>query len=163
LTLRRGAWDLSATFFGTFGNKIFDVQKEWYVFRNFNTNVRQDILTNSWTPTNLNAKYPILDINDNFSHAISSFYVENGSYVRLRNLQIGWTVPPALISWLPAGRVYVQAENLFTITGYPGLDPALPPANFFGPAGDLRDQYFGIDRGSYPTNRTFTVGINTTF
>lgn len=163
LTVRRGAWDVSATFFGTFGNKIFDVQKEFYVFRNFNTNVRKDILTDSWTPSNLNAKYPILDVADNFSHAISSFYVESGSYVRLRNLQIGWTVPPALISWLPVGRVYLQAENLFTITGYPGLDPALPAANFFGPAGDLRDQYRGIDRGSYPSSRTFTVGINTTF
>ena len=163
LTVRRGAWDLSATFFGTFGNKIFDVQKEWYVFRNFNTNVRQDLLTDSWTPQNLNAKYPILDIADNFSHAISSFYVEDGSYVRLRNLQIGWAVPPGLIAWLPSGRIYLQAENLFTITGYPGLDPALPAANFFGPAGDLRDQYRGVDRGTYPSSRTFTVGINTTF
>jgi TonB-linked SusC/RagA family outer membrane protein len=163
LTVRRGAWDLSATFFGTFGNKIFDVQKEWYVFRNFNTNVRKDLLTDSWTPSNLNAKYPILDVADNFSHAISSFYVEDGSYVRLRNLQIGWTVPPGLISWLPSGRVYLQAENLFTITGYNGLDPSLPAANIFGPAGDIRDQYRGVDRGTYPTSRTFTVGINTTF
>jgi TonB-linked SusC/RagA family outer membrane protein len=163
LTVRRGAWDLSATVFGTFGNKIFDVQKEWYVFRNFNTNVRKDLLTDSWTPSNLNAKYPILDINDNFSHAISSFYVEDGSYVRLRNLQIGWTVPPGLIAWLPSGRIYLQAENLFTITGYNGLDPSLPAANTFGPAGDLRDQYRGIDRGTYPSSRTITVGINTTF
>jgi TonB-linked SusC/RagA family outer membrane protein len=162
-TVRRGAFDLSATLFGTFGNKIFDVQKEWYVFRNFNTNVRKDLLTDSWTPSNLNAKYPILDVNDNFSHAISSFYVENGSYVRLRNLQLGWTVPPGLIAWLPNGRIYLQAENLFTITGYPGLDPSLPAASIFGPAGDLRDQYRGVDRGSYPTSRTLTVGINTTF
>jgi hypothetical protein len=163
LSVRHGAWDVSATLFGTFGNKIFDVQKEFYVFRNFNTNVRKDLLTDSWTPQNLNAKYPILDANDNSSHAISSFYVENGSYVRLRNLQIGYTVPPGLIAWLPAGRIYLQAENLFTITGYPGLDPALPAANVFGPAGDIRDQYRGIDRGSYPSSRTFTVGINTTF
>jgi TonB-linked SusC/RagA family outer membrane protein len=163
LTVRHGAFDVSATLFGTFGNKIFDVQKEWYVFRNFNTNVRTDLLTDSWTPSNLNAKYPILDVNDNFSHAISSFYVEDGSYVRLRNLQIGYTVPPGLIAWLPSGRVYLQVENLFTITGYNGLDPSLPAANIYGAAGDIRDQYRGIDRGTYPTSRTFTVGINTTF
>jgi hypothetical protein len=163
LTVRRGNWDLSATLFGTFGNKIFDVEKEFYVFRNFNTNVRKDLLTDSWTPQNLNAKYPIMDINDNFSHGISSFYVEDGSYVRLRNLQLGWTVPPGLIAWLPSGRIYLQAENLFTITGYPGLDPALPPASVFGPGGDQRDQYRAVDRGSYPTSRTLTVGINTTF
>jgi hypothetical protein len=57
----------------------------------------------------------------------------------------------------------VQAENLFTITGYPGLDPALPAANVGGAAGDVRDQYRGIDRGSYPSNRTFSIGMVTTF
>jgi TonB-linked SusC/RagA family outer membrane protein len=163
LTLRRGQWDLSATVFGTFGNDIFDVQKEFYVFRNFSTNVRKDLLTDSWTPQNTNAKYPQLDVNDNFSHAISSYYVENGSYVRLRVVQLGYTLPPATISWMPSARIYVQAENLFTITGYPGLDPALPAANITGSAGDIRDQYRGIDRGSYPSNRTITVGISTTF
>jgi TonB-linked SusC/RagA family outer membrane protein len=163
LTLRRGAWDLSATLFGTFGNQIFDVQKEFYVFRNFSTTVRKDLLTDSWTPQNPNAKYPRLDASDNFSNALSSFYIEDGSYVRLRSLQLGYTIPPAWIRWIPASRVYVQAENLFTITGYPGLDPALPAANIFGPAGDIRDQYRGVDRGTYPSNRTIIFGITTSF
>lgn len=161
--VRRGDWDLSATFFGTFGNEIFDVQKEFYVFRNFSTNVRRDLLTDSWTPTNQNAKYPRLDINDNYSHALSSFYVEDGSYVRLRNLQLGYSIPPSWIRWVQATKVYVQAENLFTFTGYNGLDPALPAANVFGPAGDIRDQYRGIDRGTYPSNRTFSIGFITNF
>lgn len=163
LAVRRGDWDLSATFFGTFGNEIFDVQKEFYVFRNFSTNVRKDLLTDSWTPTNQGAKYPRLDVNDNYSHAISSFYIEDGSYVRLRNLQLGYSIPPSWIRWIQATKVYVQAENLFTMTGYPGLDPALPAANIFGPAGDIRDQYRGIDRGTYPSNRTFSIGIITNF
>ncbi len=190
LSLRHGAWDISATLFGTFGNKIFDVQKEFYVFRNFSTNVRSDMLDNSatldgfcapvpppagsppGTPgtypcpgqlTNPDAKYPRLDVNDAFSRQISSYYVESGSYVRLRNLQIGFTVPPAWIRWIPAARIYVQAENLFTITGYNGLDPALPAANFTGAAGDIRDQYRGVDRGAYPSSRTITFGISTTF
>jgi TonB-linked SusC/RagA family outer membrane protein len=163
LGYRRGNWDVSTTVFGTFGNKIFDVQKEFYVFRNFSTNVRKDMLTNSWTPSNLDAKYPRLDVNDNYSHAISSYYVEDGSYVRLRNLQLGYNVPSSMSQWLSASRVYVQVENLFTITGYDGLDPALPAANVFGPAGDIRDQYRGIDRGVYPSNRTFSVGLVTSF
>ena len=169
------AFDVSATVFGTFGNDIFDVQKEFYVFRNFSTNVRRDLLTNSWEPVdpsvprdqyvakNPNAKYPILDQNDNFSRALSSFYVEDGSYVRLRNLQVGYTIPTSFARWLSAARVYLQAENLFTITGYEGLDPALPAANVFGPAGDIRDQYRGVDRGTYPSSRTFSVGIVTSF
>ena len=162
-TARRGAWDLSATVFGTFGNEIFDVQKEFYVFRNFSTNVRSDLLANSWTPTNLDAKYPRLDVNDVYSSALSSFYVEDGSYVRLRNVQIGYDVPPRLLRWIPAAKLYLQAENLFTITGYDGLDPALPAANVFGPAGDIRDQYRGVDRGTYPSNRVFSFGMITSF
>ncbi len=148
LGMRWGAWDFSATFFGSFGNKIWDVQ---------------DLLTDSWTPTHQDAKYPALDINDAFSVQPSTFYLENGSYVRLRNLQVGFALPPSLARWLPAARVYLQAENLLTITGYPGLDPSLPAANVTGPVGDIRDQYRGIDRGSYPTSRTISVGISTTF
>src|SRR5204863_294169 len=83
----------SGTFFGSFGNKIWDVQKEFYVFRLFNTNVRKDLLTDSWTPTHQNAKYPALDITDAFSVQPSTFYLENGSYVRLRNLQVGYALP----------------------------------------------------------------------
>jgi hypothetical protein len=57
----------------------------------------------------------------------------------------------------------VQAENLFTITGYDGLDPALAASDVNGPAGDIRDQYRGVDRGTYPSNRTFSIGIVTSF
>jgi TonB-linked SusC/RagA family outer membrane protein len=163
LGYRRGPFDLSATLFGSFGNEIFDVQKEFYVFRNFSTNVRKDLLDDSWTPQNLDAKYPQLDINDNYSHAISSYYVEDGSYMRLRNVQLAYRVPASLLRWMSATKVYVQAENLFTITDYQGLDPALPAAQVFGPAGDIRDQYRGVDRGSYPSNKTFSVGIITSF
>ena len=160
---RRGNFDISASVFGSFGNKIFDAQKDFYVFRDFSTNVRDDLLENSWTPTNLNAKYPRLDQNDTYSKAISSYYVEDGSYVRMRNIQVGWNVPASLARWVSATRVYLQAENLFTITGYNGLDPSLPNGSAFGAAGDLRDQYRGVDRGVYPSNRTFSLGITTSF
>jgi hypothetical protein len=161
---RRGNWDASATIFGTYGNKIFENQMEFYVFREFETNVRKDLLANSWTPTNLNAKYPRLDVTDNASSTISSFYVKDGSYTRLRNLQLGYTLPNAA-RYLPGARVYVQGDNLFTKTNYDGLDPALPAANTanLSAAGDTRDQYRGVDRGSYPSNRIFSVGIVTSF
>jgi hypothetical protein len=154
---------LSATVFGSYGNKIFENQMEWYVFREFETNVRKDLLTNSWTPSNPNAKYPILDQSDNFSHQLSSFYVKDGSYTRLRNLQIGWNIPPRLNRWTQSTRIYLQGENLFTITKYDGLDPVLPPPSVTGAAGDVRDQYLGVDRGSYPSNRIFSIGLVTSF
>jgi hypothetical protein len=163
LGYRRGNWDFSATVFGTFGNNIFDAQKEFYQFREFDSNVKADLLANSWRPDNLNAKYPRLDVNDNYSHAISSYYVEDGSYVRLRNLQVGYTVPANLVRWVSVSRVYVQGQNLFTQTNYTGLDPSLPAANIYGSAGDIRDQYRGVDRGTYPTSKTVTIGLTTTF
>jgi TonB-linked SusC/RagA family outer membrane protein len=178
LGLRHGNWDLSATVFATLGNKIFNQEKYWYVFRYFNTNVRKDLLSNSvvlngacndvqqicpGTVTNPSALYPRLDASDAYSRQFSSYWVESGSYMRLRNIQIGYNLPPALVRWIPAARIYLQAENLFTITGYSGLDPSLPAANVTGPAGDVRDQYLGIDQGVYPSNRTITIGISTTF
>ncbi|MGE5142948.1 MAG: SusC/RagA family TonB-linked outer membrane protein [Acidobacteriota bacterium] len=183
LGLRHGNWDLSATIFGTVGNKIFNEEKYWYVFRYFDTNVRKDLLSNSVVldgpcndvapkggvatcpgkVTNPGAKYPRLDSQDAFSRQFSSYWVENGAYLRLRNIQIGYNLPTALVRWIPAARIYLQAENLFTITGYSGLDPSLPAADVTGAAGDTRDQYRGIDQGSYPTNRIITIGISTSF
>lgn len=169
LAVRRGSFDFSATLFGTFGNEIFNSQMYWYVFRYFDTNVRADLLANSvvldagGAVTNPGAKYPRVDGSDVFSRQFSSYWVEDGSYVRLRTLQVGYNLPPAMIRWIPAARVYLQAENLFTITGYSGLDPALPAASVFNAVGDIRDQFRGVDQGTYPSNRTFTIGISTTF
>ncbi|HEX6627030.1 MAG TPA: SusC/RagA family TonB-linked outer membrane protein [Gemmatimonadaceae bacterium] len=162
LGAHRGAWDASATIFGTYGNKIFDAQKDFYVFRDFQSNVLKDRLSNSWSPTNQNAKYPILDINDLYSNKQSSYYVEDGSYTRLRNIQIGYTLPMAA-RYLSGARVYLQGDNLWTHTDYNGLDPAIPAGNQTGAAGDIRDQFMGVDRGSYPTNKVFSIGINTSF
>jgi TonB-dependent starch-binding outer membrane protein SusC len=158
-------FDVSATVFGSFGNEIFDVQKEFYVFRNFSTNVRKDLLTDSWEPNNPGAKYPQLDVNDTYSIQLSSFYVEDGSYVRLRSLQVGYSVPPRFNRFLPSGRIYLQAENLLTFTGYDGLDPELPALLNTTPAedADTRDQARGIDRGTYPNNRVFSIGFVTSF
>jgi TonB-dependent starch-binding outer membrane protein SusC len=160
--VRRGKWELSGTVFGSFGNDIWDAQKEFYIFSNFSTNVRKDRLTDSWTPENQNAKYPRIDQNDTQSSALSSFYVEDGSFVRLRNLQLAYTLPEGA-RYLRNARIYLQAENLFTITGYDGLDPALPVRDVTSGGRDVRDQYRGVDTGVYPSNRTFSIGITTSF
>ncbi len=169
LSVQRGAWSFSATMFGTFGNDIFNSQKYWYVFRYFDTNVAADRLANSvvldgtGTVTNPGAKYPRLDGSDAFSRQFSSYWIESGTYVRLRNLQVAYNLPTAVVRWIPAARVYLQAENLFTISGYDGLDPSLPAASVFSAVGDIRDQFRGVDQGNYPSSRTITVGISTTF
>jgi TonB-dependent starch-binding outer membrane protein SusC len=156
-------WDFSTGLFGTFGNEIYEVQKEFYVFRWYNSNVRRDLMANSWTPENPNAKYPRLDESDTFSRAASDFYIEDGSYVRMRSLQVGYTVPQGRFAGFGDVRMYVRGENLFTITGYPGLDPSLPAGEMTARGMDVRDQIRGIDRGAYPSNRTISVGFNVNF
>ena len=165
LGARWQAFDISATVFGSYGNQILDAQKQFYVFRNFSTNVKKDLLANSWTPTHQNAKYPRLDVSDIYSSVVSSYYVESGTYTRLRSMQLGYTIPGGMrwLGSLQGTRLYVQGDNLFTITGYEGLDPVLPAGSAYGAAGDIRDQYRGIDQGSYPSNRVFSIGVTTSF
>lgn len=154
-------FDMSLFFFGSYGNEIFNLTKEFTIFRLYSTNVYADRLTDSWTPTNTDAKYPRLDQNDQFSSAYSSFYVEDASYLRLKNLQIGYNLPKA--GWFSSMRIYIQGQNLFTLTKYSGLDPALQTINSNGPIGNRADQATGIDRGMYPANRIFSIGINANF
>lgn len=161
-------WDFASTFFASIGNDIYDVQKEFYIFRTFSTTVREDLLTESAIVENgqvtNDPKYPRIDLNDTFSGGTANqFYVEDGSYLRLRSLQVGYTLPGGIIPGLRNARIYVQGENLFTITGYDGLDPSLPARNIDSRGTDTRDQYMGIDSGSYPSNRIFSIGLNATF
>ncbi|MEZ5070931.1 MAG: hypothetical protein R2751_08175 [Bacteroidales bacterium] len=154
-------FDLSMFVFGSFGHDIFDITKEFTVFRLYNTNVRQDRLTDSWEPDNTDAKYPQLDQNDTYSMQYNSFYVEDASYVRLKNLQLGYTLPK--MSWFQNVRIFVQAQNLFTWTNYSGYDPALPSISTDGATGNQADQGMGIDRGTYPASKIFSIGINANF
>ncbi|MGN0310538.1 MAG: SusC/RagA family TonB-linked outer membrane protein, partial [Bacteroides sp.] len=93
--------------------------------------------------------------NNNDNYRISDLYVKNGNYLRIKNIQLGYTLPKAWTQQLFVQRLrlYVAAENLLTLTSYKGLDPEL--------GGDEKSN--GIDRGYYPQPRTFTVGLNLTF
>ena len=104
-------------------------------------------------------------MNDTYSYALSSYYVEDGSYIRMRSLQVGYTIPTGtrFLGSLTGTRVFLQGENLFTHTNYPGLDPALPAQLVERAAGDVRDQFRGIDQGTYPSNRVFSIGLTTSF
>lgn len=93
--------------------------------------------------------------NNNDNWRVSDLYVHNGSYARIKNIQLGYTLPSYLTQkiFIQKFRFYVAAENLLTMTSYKGLDPELN--------GDERSN--GIDRGYYPQARTFTVGVNLNF
>jgi TonB-dependent starch-binding outer membrane protein SusC len=156
-------FDISAFFYGSYGNDVFNYVKYWIDFPQvFEGNVSKDLITNSWTPTNLNPKYPQISNTGSFSNAdvVNSWYVEKGSYLRLKSLNIGYSIAPAILKHVGIDklRIYLQGANLFTATKYTGLDPELQGSN-------LSDQTnFGIDLGNYPANqKTFIVGLNVTF
>jgi len=150
-------FDLTAFFYGAQGNEIFNYNKWWVDFwPSFQGQKSTDLLYNSWTPTNTNATVPKASNTSNFSTNAesNSYYVEDGSFLRLKNLTLGYTLPESVISKIhfSSARVYVQGVNLFTITNYSGLDPEI--------GGD--DRSFGVDEGNYPTVKQFIFGLNIT-
>ena len=159
------AWDFNLYFYGVYGNKIVNyVESALESFPKRGSegveNVSQNYYANSWTPSNHSNRYARADANDNgiSSNTPSSTWVENGSFLKLKNFTVGYTLPASLVKMasLTKVRVYVSTQNLFTITKYTGLDPEI------GTQGGNPTQN-GIDTGTYPSSRYYTVGINVTF
>jgi hypothetical protein len=121
--------------------------------------VSEDFYKNHWTPSNPSNTYARAAYNDDVTgnSVPSSAWIENGSYLKLKNLTIGYTLPVSLTNKasITRVRVYVSAQNLFTITSYTGLDPEI------GLQGGNPTQN-GVDNGTYPSSRFYTVGLNVT-
>lgn len=167
-------WDITAFFNGSYGNDLINYVRYWTDFFDaFAGNKSKDLLYNSWSPSNLNAKVPIAQTANSFStdQVPTSYYLESGSFMKLKNLTIGYTFAPALLkrAGMDRLRVYVQAVNLFTITKYTGLDPELIGSGFDSQNNGNNPKYaaqssFGIDYGNYPNNqRSYQVGVNLSF
>jgi hypothetical protein len=158
-TLGYKGFDLSAYFYTSIGNEIFN-QSKWFTdfFQSFQGAAMSERMKNAWTPENLDATIPVLEKTTNFStnQVANSWYVEDGSYLRLQNLTLGYSAPASLLQKLKMerARVFASVNNVFTITGYEGLDPAV--------GGDA-DLTFGIDVGNYPVTRGWTFGLNLSF
>tara|TARA_R100000365_G_scaffold3114_1_gene9737 strand:+ start:2991 stop:6239 length:3249 start_codon:yes stop_codon:yes gene_type:complete len=152
-------FDLSAYLYTSIGNEVWN-QSKWFTdfFSTFEGAAISERLKNAWSPSNTNATVPIVDRSSTFSTSTveNSYYVEDGSYLRLQNVTLGYTLPQNLLQrWrIERLRVFASANNLFTITGYQGLDPAV--------GGDA-DLTFGIDVGNYPVTRGYTLGLNVSF
>lgn len=148
--------DFSLSFQGVAGNKIYNATRLQLEDVTRGTNYLATCL-DYWTPENKDAAHPRLiwtDPNRN-SRSESDRFLENGSYFRLRNLQVGYTFPNTLFNGLiQKARVYFNAENLFTITSYSGYTPDVNASNVYSR---------GFDEFIYPSNRMFMVGLNVTF
>lgn len=153
-------FDVSAFFQGAYGHKIYNqilTDNEGF-YRGFNVTKRY--YDNRWTETNPSNEYPRASWKAKSNNArVSTRFLENASYTRLKNLQIGYTFKTN--QWkVDRLRIYLAATNLFTLTKYSGFDPEMTVSANSSGEGDRAN---GIDWGTYPACRTYTFGVNLTF
>jgi hypothetical protein len=159
------SFDINVYFYGVYGNKLFNFAEsalESFQNRSFVgvENVSQNYYEHAWTPKNPSNTYARITSNDDAigSNVASSAYIENGSYLKVKNVTVGYTLPAKVASWasLSKVRLYASTQNLLTVTGYKGVDPEI------GIQGGNATQN-GVDNGTYPSSRYFTIGLNVTF
>lgn len=155
-------FDFSTFFYANVGNDVINQVRASVDFpQQFDVAISKDAVYNSWKPDRPNARVARLERSANFSNiaVFNSYLMEDGSFLRCKNLALGYTIPGSKISrWgLTKLRVFAQAINLFTITDYTGLDPELPGST-------ITSTNFGVDGGAYPANQPmYTFGVNLSF
>ena len=154
---------------GSQGNDIYNYVRYFADFNTFQGNRSRRALYDAWQPSNPsapvsewvaanpNATVPIMDANDQISSRPSSYFIEDGSYFRLKNVQLTYSFPNDLMEKIGISRaqVYVQGQNLATWTKYTGLNPEIQ-------AGNRSDATLGFDGGYMPVSRTYTLGLRLT-
>ena len=164
-----GAFDFSMFWYASVGNEILNYAKR--NLQSFATNggvgmqnVSREFYENRWTEQNPSDEFPRAVREDVAGNTrVSDAYVEDGSFLRLRNLQIGYTLPSAMLEKASIGqlRVFVSGQNLLTFTKYSGLDPEVGEA--LDSDGNRNVTAAGLDLGNYPTSPSFTLGLNLQF
>jgi hypothetical protein len=140
-------------FQGTYGNDIFDYSQRGDV----PAMNRPSWILGRWIGEGTSDHLPRLtNQNTNRNWRSSDLYIKDGSYLRLKNLQLGYTLPASVLSkkFVKRFRVFVSAENLLTFTTYDGFDPEIASGGY---------TTIGVDRGIYPQARTISLGANITF
>ena len=140
-------FDLQLFFQGVGGSKIYN-QMRHRLESNGTTSVLSPIMKDAWTVDNPDGSIP--NPKNSINYYVSDRFLEKGDYFRLKNLQIGYSLPQSVLgkSGITQCRFYVQGSNLFTITKYKGYDPEVNG---------------GVDYGNYPQSRTFLFGVNLTY
>ncbi|NMH26965.1 SusC/RagA family TonB-linked outer membrane protein [Flavobacterium silvaticum] len=149
--LTYGNIDFSVDIYGVGGNKIFNGKKAQ---RFGGENFEADYLDSFWTPGNPNAENPNPS---NEQPRPSTYFIEDGAFLRINNITLGYTLPEVSKA-ITKARIYVTAVNPFLFTKYSGFSPESSGSNGGDPLGNA-----GMELDAYPTNKTFTVGLNLTF
>lgn len=151
-------FELNVFIQGSHGNDVFNVSAiNQTLDYGQALNMPRDVYRDHWTTENPNAKYPV--ISRTTGTQVSDRWVEDGSYLRFKNIQLSYNVPLSnlSVSWLSRAQVYVSAQNLITLTNYSWYDPEI---NSYGTSNSIR---LGIDHYSYPSAKTMTVGVRLGF
>ncbi|MFZ0597512.1 MAG: SusC/RagA family protein, partial [Flavobacterium sp.] len=148
--------DLNIFFQGSEGNEILNYTL--MELASGNNNATTEVL-DAWTPTNTDTNVPI---NAARTKRVTSRFVYDASYIRLKNISIGYSLDDKVVSKIGLNKVrfYISAQNLWTITNYPGSDPEV---NYLNDTNARSNTNLGLDYGSYPNVRTFTFGFNLKF
>jgi TonB-linked SusC/RagA family outer membrane protein len=146
LTYRR--WDAFVSLQGSQGNEVYNKLRRHLTEGNGSYNLSADVL-NAWTKENPSSNIPRIDaVASTGSNVLYSRYIEDGSFLKLRNITLGYNFPVTVAKAPVKFRAFVSAQNLYTFTKYTGYDPEV--------AG-------GVDTGQYPAARTFLIGAGLTF
>lgn len=154
-----GQFDVETYLYTSIGNDIFHLSK-WFTdfYPSFKGAAIGARVKDSWSTSNTGSENPIFEDVSNFSTNTqpNSWYVEDGSFLRMQNLSLGYNLSGKMMDRLKLrrARVYASVNNLFTITKYQGLDPGV---------GGAADTNFGIDVGNYPVTRSVMLGLGVTF
>ena len=148
--------DLNIFFQGSQGGQILNYTL--MELASGNNNATTEVL-DSWTPTNTDTNVPI---NAARTKRITSRFVYDGSYIRLKNISLGYSLSENIVSKMGLNKVrfYISAQNLWTITNYPGTDPE---TSYLNDNNSRSNTNLGLDYGGYPNVRTFTMGLNVKF
>ncbi len=156
-------WSFSFFFQGVQGNDIFNASRIETEGLSMETNQLATVL-NRWTTPGQNTGIPRATYGDFTNSLISSRFIEDGSFVRLKSLSLGYELPKSIISKLNVSRLYlyISSENLLTFTKYSGFDPEV---SVYGLSSNNTEKNIapGVDYGTYPQSRDFLVGLNVTF
>ena len=147
-------FDFTFLFTGAFGHEIFNGSQRHDLSFTNTTQYRFDTRWVGEGTSTTTPRYTWSDVNNNYR--VSDLYIESGSYLRLKNLQIGYTLPQNFLKKIGSSswRFYISGENVFTFTNYTGADPEIGAMDAFN---------IGIDRGIYPLARTIRFGTSITF
>lgn len=152
-------FDLNLFIQGVSGNQIVNFNKFLIEQQNGTSNISLEYFANRWTPQNPSNRYPKVNADPGLSRRfISDAEVEDGSYLRLKTVTLGYSLPPSALQKIKIAslKIYATAKNLYTLTNYSGFDPEV---SHFGQSATN----MGADLGGYPTTKSYIIGVNVGF